>query len=97
MVQTSGSRIQLNRNHFLMIFEETSSKLLKQLMDALRHLGMNVVQITGVIYIDQDVHIDELNHFKLKPDQGLQKVKPLSKDLTIVLLAMTGKHLHSYN
>ena len=47
-----------------MIFEETSSKLLKQLMDALRHLGMNVVQITGVIYIDQDVYIDELNHFK---------------------------------
>ena len=50
--------------------------------------SLNIVQTTAVLYVGQDVYVDELKHVKLKPGRALQKDELSNKDLTIVLLGI---------
>ena len=57
--------------------------------------SLNIVQTTAVLYVGQDVYVDELKHVKLKPGRALQKDEFSNKDLTIVLLGI-AENTYSY-
>lgn len=56
-------------------------KISKSAQGCFRYIGLNVVQTSDAIYIDQDVYIDDLKRVKINPERALQKDEALNKDL----------------
>jgi len=68
-------------------------KISKSVQRCFRYLGLNVVQTSDAIYIDQDDYVCDLGHVAISNDRSLQKDASLNKKEVKALRAVSGQLL----